>query len=296
MKATPVELRPPVRIGLAPKEIDLEHCRRMFDLARPEMAYLFGFLQADGNLYNSTRNRGRVSIELSQRDLPLLETFQRLVPYPSTITFRTRSTNFTTNDPHRSAVWNLYDLEVRRTLEGLGLPPGKKSAVIKPPQPPFSEPDYVRALVDADGSVGFTGQGYPFVSFTTASPALSTYVCTKVFEVTGVRRNVQPNNRDGIYNLLLTSDPAVKFARWLYYDGCLALERKYTKAIEVAAWVRPEGMRKRANPRRWTPEEDQVVLSMKTAEAATVLGRTERSVAIRRVRLRQGITLPPLIE
>ncbi|MEV4254036.1 LAGLIDADG family homing endonuclease [Spirillospora sp. NPDC049652] len=151
----------------------------------------------------------------------------------------------------------------------------------------------MRALIDADGSVGFTGKGYPFVSFTTASPRLSAFVCEKVFEVTGVRRTVRPNKRDEIYNLLITCEPAADFARWLYYDGCLALERKYAKAVAVGEWVRPAGMRARSSPRRWAPEEDAVVLAMSTADAAEKLGRTERSVAIRRYRLIHRITGVP---
>ncbi|MEV5574358.1 LAGLIDADG family homing endonuclease [Spirillospora sp. NPDC052269] len=293
MRVTPKSSRPPVQLGAPPKEVDLARGHRTFDLAQPDMAYLFGFLQTDGTHSSLSRNRGRVSVELSRRDLSLLERFQRLVPYPSTITFRSRSTNFTAGRQHQTAVWCLFDLEARRALESLGLPPGKKSAIIEPPRRPFSEPDYVRALIDADGSVGYTGKGLPFVSFTTASPRLMAYVCDKVFEVTGVRRTVRPNKRDDIYNLLLTCDSAVKFARWIYYEGCLALERKYVKAVEVIAWARPPDMKRAAPRRSWTSREDEMVLAMSTAEAAEKLGRTEKSVNIRRYRLIQGITGVP---
>ncbi len=69
------------------------------DLTRPEHAYLFGFLQCDGHLSKSARNRGRLSVELSVRDVALLERFQELVPYPTSITTRTRGTNFTERPP-----------------------------------------------------------------------------------------------------------------------------------------------------------------------------------------------------
>ncbi|MFC4909379.1 LAGLIDADG family homing endonuclease [Actinomadura gamaensis] len=289
IRATPRRLRPPSIREERSRRPDITHALGVFDPTRPEMAYLLGFLQADGNHRRAGPGKGLVSVELTARDIDLLKAFQRLVPYRSSISTRSRETNFS-NGVHTSAVWSFGAAEARHALEALGLPPGKKSAVIGPPKVPFSEPDYVRALVDADGSVGFTGRGYPFVSFTTASPVMSGYVCDKVFEVTGVRRTVRPNGRDGVYNLLVTSDPAAELARWLYYEGCLALERKYAKAVEVAGWVRPEGMRARSSPRRWTPQEDEVVLAMTTPEAAEVLGRTEKSVAIRRVRLRKGVT------
>jgi hypothetical protein len=140
------------------------------DLARPEHAYFFGFLQCDGHLSENTRNRGRLSVELSIRDVALLERFQELVPYPTSITARTRSTNFMKR--HTSAIWTLCALEARRELIELGLPVGKKSRIVQPPAGPFSTNDYLRGLVDADGSVGVTSLGLPFVSFTTASEDL----------------------------------------------------------------------------------------------------------------------------
>ncbi|MFC5187410.1 LAGLIDADG family homing endonuclease [Actinomadura harenae] len=252
------------------------------------MAYLLGFLQTDGTYMRNGPGKGRISIELAARDINILNAFQRLVPYPTSITMRSRTTNFS-KGVYTSAVWSLGVAEARHALEALGLPPGRKSAIIKPPNRPFSEPDYVRALIDADGSVGFTGKGLPFVSFTTASPQLIAYVCAKVFEVTGVRRTVRPNQRDSIYNLLLTCESAVRFAHWIYYEGCLALERKHLKAVEVIGWVRPPGMKRQTPRRSWTPREDRVALTLPIAEAARRLRRTESSVAVRRHRLRTGV-------
>lgn len=64
------------------------------DLEVPDYAYMFGFLQADGHLSKGTGQKGRVSVELSARDVGILREFQRLTPYNSSITGRTRTTNF----------------------------------------------------------------------------------------------------------------------------------------------------------------------------------------------------------
>ncbi|WP_067488261.1 hypothetical protein [Actinomadura hibisca] len=250
------------------------------------MAYLFAFLQTDGSYWKGGKNKGRITVELSAVDLDILQQFQRIVPYKSSIRFRSRRTNFA--EEHATAIWSLHTGAARHALEALGLPSGRKAATVRPPDIPVSEPDYVRGLVDADGSVGFTARGYPFISFTTLSPALNAYFCDKVHEVTGVQRTVNPNKRDGIYNPLLTSEPAVEFTRWLYYEGCLALERKRARAREVAQWTRPEGMRRRTTRKRWTPEEDAVALNSTIKEGARLLGRTEQSVQLRRWRLRQA--------
>ncbi|MFF9857546.1 hypothetical protein [Streptomyces tendae] len=67
---------------------------QFMDLTVPEYAYMFGFLQADGHLSQQSRQRGRLTVEISARDIDLLRTFQELTPYNSSITERTRSTNF----------------------------------------------------------------------------------------------------------------------------------------------------------------------------------------------------------
>ncbi len=255
-----------------------------FDLTRPEHAYLFGFLQCDGHLTENTRNRGRLSVELSIRDVALLERFQELVPYPTSITTRTRTTNFAKRCT--SAVWTLHAWEARRELIRLGLPVGRKSGIVRPPSAAFSKADYLRGLVDADGSVGFMTDGtVPFVSLTTASGALKDFFIESCPRLIGAPRGRLRNARDGVYNLLVIREAAVAVARRLYYDGCLAIPRKLDTARHVQNWVRPPGMRV-ATPRRpWSTAEDVVVLRNTIAEAARMLGRTPKSVNVRRWRL-----------
>ncbi|MGW1909949.1 LAGLIDADG family homing endonuclease [Streptomyces sp. NPDC002076] len=132
---------------------------------------MFGFLQADGHLSQQSRQRGRLTVELSACDVDLLRKFQNLTPYNSGISERTRSTNF--SESHTAAIWSLCSLEARTRINELGLPYGSKSKTIAPPDAEFSRRDYLRGLIDADGSVGFTSRGFPFVSLTTASSAIA---------------------------------------------------------------------------------------------------------------------------
>ncbi|MGW1321850.1 hypothetical protein ACWD64_04940 [Streptomyces antibioticus] len=213
---------------------------RFMDLTVPEYAYMFGFLQADGHLRQGAGNKGRLSVEINVRDLDLLRAFQRLTPYNSSITERIRSTNFA--ERSHTAIWTLCSLEARTTINRLGLPYGRKSMTISPPECAFSRRDYPRGVVDADGSVGHTGQGWPFVSLTTASTALGSYLCFYAGKVTGAERGLKRNARDGIYNVLYTKENAQKLAADLSYDGCLSLNRK------KAAAERRRGSGERARP------------------------------------------------
>jgi hypothetical protein len=256
----------------------------VFDLRDPACAYVFGFMQADGNHYAGAGQKGRIAVEIKATDVDLLRAMQAVLPWRTSVTSRSRSTNFARS--YESAVLTLCSLDARTRLLELGLPTGRKSAIIAPPTVAFSHRDYLRGIWDADGSVGFTGTGMPFLSIVTASRGLASFVCSEIKCVTGASRTAKPNRRDGIMNIMISNDPAAEFAHWLYADSAIALERKRDAGLAVAAWTRPEGMRARSNHRRWTAAEDAVVLRMPVREAASLLGRTEKSVNIRRWRLR----------
>lgn len=255
------------------------------DLTVPEYAYMFGFLQADGHLHQGTGQKGRLTAEVNVRDIDILRAFQKLTPYNSSISERIRSTNFAAT--HHSAIWTLCSLEARTRINELGLPYGRKSLTIAPPTSSFATRDYLRGLLDADGSVGLTGQGYPFVAFTTASIAIASYFCFAAGKINGAKRSLKRNARDAVFNILYIKEAAQALGAHLYYPGCLALERKRNAAETLAAWVRPADMRVAPDRRRWTAREDRVLLRLNDdAAAAKELERTEKSCYIRLWRLR----------
>jgi hypothetical protein len=128
-----------------------------------------------------------LTVEINARDIALLREFQRITPYYSGVTERIRSTNFA--EASRTAVWSLCSLAARIKLRDLGLPCGRKSKKITPPQAEFSPRDYLRGVIDADGSVGHTRQGIPFVSLSTSSTGLGAYWCFYAGKITGAERH-----------------------------------------------------------------------------------------------------------
>ncbi|MFG2949145.1 hypothetical protein [Streptomyces adustus] len=262
------------------------------DLTVPEYAYMFGFLQADGHLYQGSGQRGRLTVEINIRDIDLLYRFKHLTPYNSSVTERTRSTNFA--DSHQSAIWTLCSLAARTTLNQLGLPYGRKSSSIAPPLVSFSSRDYLRGLVDADGSVGYTGPGIPFVSLTTSSTAVGVHLCEYAQKATGAARTLKRNVRDGVYNIMYQKEAAQALAADLYYPGCLSLGRKQVKADSVASWIRPADMRITGPRRSWTAHEDRELLqSDDIAATAEKFGRSEKGCRLRLWRLRTARVSPP---
>lgn len=204
----------------------------MIDLKKPTHSYLFGFLQADGHLRRLSRNRGSLRVELESQDSWILERFAEIVPVYSSMTTRSRNTNF--KDEYMSTLWTVHDLEFRQILVALGMPEGRKSAGIAPPQIRFSKSDYYRRLIDGDGALGLTSQGYPFLTLTTNSKAIADNYLEFISGIIGKVKTTSRNSRDKMFNIAVFKEDAQQLAAVMYYEGSLALPRKMKKAKQIA--------------------------------------------------------------
>jgi hypothetical protein len=260
------------------------HC---LDVTKPQQAYMYGFIQTDGHMSKDTRDRGRVTIEVGEQDRSVLETFASLISYHSGISVRTRATNF--SQQYTSVAWSVYDKRFRDCLLSLGMPYGKKSAIIAPPTCEYAQIDYFRGILDGDGSLGITGNSFPFVALVTASSALAEVYLSFLSELTGKTKKLALNVRDRIYNITIYKEDAQIVASTLYYDGCLALTRKKQSAQRIQQWQRPDAMRKRDFARKtWLPDEDAYILSHTIEESVEMLNRTQNSIKTRLWRLRDS--------
>jgi hypothetical protein len=260
------------------------HC---LDVTKPQQAYMYGFIQTDGHMSKDTRDRGRVTIEVGEQDRSVLETFASLISYHSGISMRTRATNF--SQQYTTVSWSVYDKRFRDCLLSLGMPYGKKSAIIAPPTCEYAQIDYFRGILDGDGSLGITGNSFPFVALVTASSALAEVYLSFLSELTGKTKKLALNVRDRIYNITIYKEDAQIVASTLYYDGCLALTRKKQSAQRIQQWQRPDAMRKRDFARKtWLPDEDAYILSHTIEESAEMLNRTQKSIKTRLWRLRDS--------
>lgn len=252
-------------------------------LTEPLLSYLAGLLATDGSHDGHPDRKGRLQIELKESDGDLLERIAVAVPWRATVRTRTRTTNFSRGS-YTTTTLGIYAQEARQFFAAAGIPAGPKASTVAPPTPAFSAADYTRGLLDGDGSLGFTANGYPFISFTTASPALAAFACKTINDVCGVVRTARPNARDGVFNIMVTSIAAQKLAAWVYYEGSLAMLRKEAAAHAIVEWAPPSnryGVKRRA----WTPEQDETVRSNPPTVAAQLLDRSHRSINMRRWRL-----------
>ncbi len=262
------------------------------DLTIPEHAYFFGFVQGDGHLSRRPHSPGHLTltIELSARDIDILTRFSAVFG-PSTTAHRHRSTNFVVE--HHSVRWLLRNQSLCHQMEQLGLPEGRKSLIVAPPTVSYSEIDYWRGLLDADGSLGFHKKnGCPFLSLVTTSDAVKEAYLAFLEKMTGQKRVANRNVRDQAYNLIVRVEDAVKIVSALYYPGCLALDRKLTIAESIQRWTRPSTMGRAFRIQPWTPQEDEIVLTQRLKDAVISLRRTRASVSHRKRCLRDAGRVP----
>ncbi|RKT77728.1 hypothetical protein DFJ68_1155 [Terracoccus luteus] len=260
----------------------------LLDPQVPAISYLLGLLQTDGSHHGSLDGKGKVSIELAVRDLAVLQALQPHVPCYSSLRLRTRETNF--SSASSTATLAFFNQSVRRELSTLGLPPGRKARTTAPvDQSLVSSRDYLRGLLDGDGSVGITARGYPFVSFITASEAMARHVESEIERVTGARRRCGRNTRDAVFNVMVANEPAAMLAAYCWSEQDISIPRKRASASQVAGWRPPPGRRFGAPRKLWTDAEDAVLHSGSVESVARLLNRTERSVAMRRWRAARAL-------
>jgi hypothetical protein len=176
-------------------------------------------------------------------------------------------------------------MQFSKEVQDLGLPCGKKSDLIKPPNGKFSKVDYFRGLLDGDGSLGTTAQGFPFVSFVTSSEFMAIAYLQFLQKLTGKHKKLKRNKRDSVYNIVVYKEDAVQLVATLYYPHCFAMSRKYKKAQLVQRWKRPKDMRRAPEKKSWSLAEDQYIKKHTIAQASRKLGRTAQSISMRLWRL-----------
>ena len=196
-------------------------------------SYIYGLLITDGNLNLRTRNRGKVTLEVSIKDSDIVEKLYSVIPGSNPIRERTRTTNF--SESYVSKIFSNTKLEFRQKLINQGFPIKNKTLYANTPKVPYKKYDFWRGVIDGDGSLGFTGEGIPFVSLVTKSEILKDEYLKFLNEEFGIVKNIHRNKRDNVYNIYLSGEKAIKLAKLLYLNtkNNLYLNRKYDKALEM---------------------------------------------------------------
>lgn len=248
-----------------------------------EKSYVFGLLVTDGHLELMERNRGRVQLEVNEKDKDICEKLFHLIP-DSHLTSRERDTNF--KNSYKSCAFSNNQLAFRQELIDFGFPTENKTLTASIPSQEYSVVDFWRGVIDGDGSLGFTAKGVPFLSLVTKSENLKQEYCKFLLDNFGIEKKINRNTRDNVYNITVFSEDALAISKMLYKNASIYLDRKYNSYLEIQKWVRTT--KKLARKKFWTPEEDEYVLTHTIEESMSHLNRTKSSVKNRKYRLESG--------
>ena len=135
------------------------------------MSYIYGLLITDGSLYLTTRNRGKIVLEVSEKDRDIIEKLVETIPN-SNIKIRTRSTMFKSN--YTTFSFTNHRREFREELISYGFPIRDKTLLSSIPSVDYDERYFWKGVIDGDGSIGITHceQPEPFISLVTKSENL----------------------------------------------------------------------------------------------------------------------------
>ena len=256
----------------------------ILDLNNSKHAYFIGFAQADGSLYEETRNRGVFKIELQYGDKHILKEFSKLLDCNFSIRDRIRDTNF--KEKYHSCILKVYDKHFRDEINKY-IPYGKKSNCINMPHG-IKRNDYFRGIIDGDGSIGFTSKKIPFVSLVTDSEFLAKEFINYIKDITGKEKTTSRNLRDNVFNICILKEDAQKLVKDMYYDGCLSLHRKYNKVENILKWKRPYDM-KIVTSKKWDKFQDEYILTHSIKDSMIKLNRSRSSISCRLARLKNKI-------
>ena len=188
----------------------------------PNKSYLLGFILADGNTYYPTKNSCRTTIKLQLKDKCFLEKIKTEVNYTGPIYI---------DNINNAAQLQIGNTNFTKHLIRHGVVPNKSYICQYPTINSLNHKDFVRGLLDADGSLCHYGYHHRLYILGTLN---ITFNIHKQWNDLGLnptltKKEYSPN----LYEVLLRRKAEVSFmCNYLYKDASLYLKRKYDIASQ----------------------------------------------------------------
>lgn len=192
----------------------------------PNMAYILGFILADGCIIKGTYKGYSDSLKfgVQLKDKDILEK----------IKIELRS-------GHRiSIIRNAAHLcitsqKIVDSLKHLGITYQKSLNEIVPDVPDKYKRDFVRGVIDGDGGISFDKRSYPTLALCGGKNTVSFvrdyfWIKQRAFSVVG-KRKFSPKINKYLYGITYRANTAKKISLFLYKNTALYLDRKYKLAL-----------------------------------------------------------------
>ena len=195
-------------------------------------AYFLGLLFTDGNVFIGKKEINQITLELTVRDVEILEKLKKELNTNNKITYR--------KNPNRSETVSLrvFSKKMVDDLSQYGIIPQKTKKTNHLPLdliPDNLKKDFIRGLIDGDGSVFYHGENKKYLGVTFCS--YNRNICEELKNICdsliGVKTNhkVYTEKNKNISRVTYTKQDVTKqLVTVLYKDSSYYLTRKYNLA------------------------------------------------------------------
>jgi len=188
-----------------------------FDDFSPNSLYWMGYIAGDGVITKPNKG-GSLSVSITSKDVEHVHKFREFL----------QSTHAITYIPEKnSAKIQIGSDKLANALISVGITPRKSKTLCILNKLVLDSPDFLRGVIDSDGSIFVKDNLRCYVSVTTASEKFAHQLKEAILSNIGAETQViyhQP--RDVFYVRTTRHKDAVAILASLYYDGCTSLNRK----------------------------------------------------------------------
>lgn len=184
------------------------------------MAYIMGFLAADGNV---SKNGNRIQSQLSLKDKGHLEMIQSEIGGCEVYEYESNG--------YKSCGWHCCSSQIKKDLAIYGIIPHKTGTLSIPKVLDKQYwKDFIRGYFDGDGTICKDGTGFR-VTITSANKEILEDI-NSYFEENGIKPSNLYKDHNNIC-IRFRSQASIDIYNLLYYNDCLCLKRKKEKYIEL---------------------------------------------------------------
>ena len=189
------------------------------------MAYVFGFIAADGCMIDSNDNIG-FQIHLAKKDLDHLKNIKNELGYDGAI--------YLNNNSCKLSICSKY---LYSKMKQLGLYP-RKSIDLKFPYIPGEHlSHFVRGYFDGDGCIGNYFQKGKYKTWYSSFVGSNDFINRLrhiLHDNCGIRLvNIKKITNKNAYTIHYSVKDTIKLGKWLYKDSTIYLERKHNKFLQL---------------------------------------------------------------
>lgn len=200
-----------------------------------EKAYILGFLYADGNISDTTKDKHyRIRILLKDSDSDILDKIKLCISYTGQVKHREQKYKDKRRSGYKISELAINSKILHEQLQKHGIAPNKTFKIKYPNIPQNLDRHFIRGFFDGDGSI-YLRKNRPNgfrANLTCASKEFLEVVSEKIIYNTKIN-NCNVNITKNMYRIDKDKNDAIKILNWLYEDSNIYLNRKYEMYTRV---------------------------------------------------------------